>query len=82
MRFQFKIVHVPGKELNTADAFSRAPLNTDSDQDRSDQVDAYVDATLNSLPVTQKRLEEIRAKQEKDQVCIQLKSYCQQGHNN
>ena len=82
MRFQFKIVHVPGKELNTADALSRAPLNTVGDQDRSDQVDAYVDATVNGLPATQKRLEEIRAEQERDEVSIQLKAYCQHGHIN
>ena len=28
MRYEYKIVHVPGKELYTADAFSRAPLTT------------------------------------------------------
>lgn len=82
MRFQFKIVHVPGKDLNTADALSRAPLNTVGDQDRSDQVDAYMDATVNGLLAMQKRLEEIQAEQERDEVCIQHKAYCQHGHIN
>ena len=71
MRFHFQIIHVPGKELNTADTLSRAPLNSsnENDYERSKQVDAYVDAIVNNLPASEERLELILKEQEKDQVC-------------
>ena len=84
MRFHFRIVHVPGKELNTADTLSRAPLRTDneSDRDKSNQVDAYIEAIVNSLPATEERIETIRTEQEKDHVCKQIKHYCEAGSIN
>ena len=52
MRFHSKIIHVPGKELNTADTLSRAPLNSsnENDYERSQQVDAYVVARDSEQP--------------------------------
>ena len=58
MRFQYSIVHVPGKALITADALSRAPLTQASQADEQLSVDSdiYVTAILQNLPVTDKHL--------------------------
>ena len=78
MRFSFSINHVPGKNLAVADALSRAPLR-EEDPDLQDEADAFVRYTIQSLPATKSRLEEIRQKQRQDDVCRLLVKYCRQG---
>ena len=75
MRYDFSISHVPGKELITADALSRAPVSAGVN-DLDEEVSAYISFIVNSLPATEKRLTEIRLKQEEDEVCRQVKEYC------
>ena len=62
MCFDFTIIHIPGKELVTADTLSRAPvLNpTNDDQWKNRGTQEYVDAVYNSLPATEKRILEIK----------------------
>ena len=81
MRFSFQISHVPGKNLTIADALSRAPssASTSHDQLLQDEADAYIQSTLQSLPATEKRLEEIKRKQKEDEVCQQIVEYCKKG---
>lgn len=47
MRFDYSVMHVPGKDLNTADTLSRLPdLKTDSAAvDLQNEVEAFVDLT-------------------------------------
>ena len=81
MRFDLSISHVPGKQLLTADTLSEAPTSyTASTDDLSgDEVEAYVQMAVISLPPTEKRLEEVRLHQEKDCVCKQIVTYCREG---
>ena len=81
MRFQFSIVHVPGKELIAADTLSRAPLTqiSPADQQLIAESDIYIAAVLQNLPVTDKRLTEIKQAQEQDTVCEAVKQACMQG---
>ena len=81
MRFDYTIVHVPGKSLCTADALSRSPLEMTSHSDSSlqQEVDAYVNLIINNLPATDTRLKEIQSQQNEDPVCQKLKIYCQEG---
>ena len=81
MRFNFTISHVPGKYLSTADALSRAPISntTPRDQLTSEDVDAYIQMAVQSLPATESRLESVRSHQESDSVCKQDVSYCLNG---
>lgn len=78
MRFHYTISHIPGKELITADALSRAPVSAESCELES-EVSAYISFVVNTLPATEKRLMEIRMKQEQDEVCSQIKKYCDNG---
>ena len=75
MRFNYTVIHVPGKSLCTADALSRSPVNTGSHSDSKFQqeTDAYVNLLIQNLPVTDKRLTESARPSQK------LKKYCQDG---
>lgn len=53
MRFQYAISHIPGKELITADALSRAPVSEENVELES-EVSAYVSLVTNSLLATER----------------------------
>ena len=74
MRFNFTITHIPGKDLSTADALSRAPISspTSNQELSSDEVDAYIRVEIQSLPATELRLEVDRAHQGEDWICKQV----------
>ena len=81
MRFQYSIIHVPGKALLTADALLRAPLSQELPADQQLRIDSdiYVSAILQNLPVTDKRLTEIKKVQELDALCETVKQACMHG---
>ena len=84
MRFDFKIMDVPGKDLTVADTLSRAPtsISTKDDQLLQSEADVYVQAVILALPATEKRLNEIKEKQKEDQVCDQVMRYSGSGVKN
>ena len=79
MRYNFTISHIPGKELVVADTLSRAPSRkpADADEELQEEADAFVSIVVNSLPATEKRLDEIRQHQARDLLCQQLMIYYQ-----
>ena len=82
MRFNFTITHVPGKDLSTADALSRAPISspTFNQELSSDEVDAYIHVAIKVFQLyTESRLEAVRAHQGEDWICKQVAGYCQDG---
>ena len=81
MRFNFSIYHVPGKNLTIADTSSRAPCSSLIKDDNllQDETDAYIQVMIQTLPATENRLEEIKRRQEEDEVCKQIVKYCQKG---
>ena len=82
MRFSFTIVHVPGKELNTADTLSRSPVSEGEDSREEafrHEVKAYVNSVVKSLPATEERFQLIQDKQGKDPECHRLKEYREKG---
>ena len=81
MRFSFSICHVPGKQLSTADALSRAPIMTTNSSDDlfHDEVEAYIQVVMQNLPATEKRLAEIQVHQERDETCKMVRDFCKQG---
>ena len=78
MRFTYTISHVPGRNLTIADTLSRAPLE-DSDSTLQEEADAFVNFTIQSLPATEIRLQQIRQLQQQDEVCRSLTQYCHSG---
>ena len=81
MRFQFSIVHIPGKELTIADALSHCPIKqfSESDEQLQQDSDAYVNLVLNNLPTTDKCLRQLRKAQEDDDICRMLCRFCKEG---
>lgn len=82
LRFNFNIIHVPGKNLITADALSRAPLPTaatEAEQDLERECKAYLDSIVESLPATPTKLEQIKSAQTSDNTCKRLSRYIANG---
>jgi len=82
MRFDFVILHVPGKYLHTADALSRAPLKNSVDQidqEQTEDIEFHVRAVVSALPASSSRVEIYRVAQAEDTVCSDLIFYCTNG---
>ena len=79
MRYSYTISHVPGKQLTVADALSRAPICSSSDDNFSSEVEAYINLVVQSVPATATKLQAIRDAQAADEVCQKLFDYCRHG---
>jgi hypothetical protein len=83
MRFSLeKMTHVPGKQMYTSDALSRLlkPFTKpDCCTVPEDELNAFVETVIDSLPVSDKKLKEIIEAQEEDEVCKKVKQYCLEG---
>ena len=64
MSFDYSISHVPGKELYTTDALSRAPQQSDhNDEQRALNTEHHISAISQHLPTTAESLERFRQRQ-------------------
>ena len=84
MRFDFAIAHVPGKLMYTADSLSRSPQECKAQESKSwndlhDEVEAYVNAVLVTLPASDQRLDEIRSELKNDDTLKTVMQYVQNG---
>ena len=81
MRYNPTVVYVPGKDQVVADALSRAPTAGPDSLDVSflEELDEFAATTMSILPATTARQREIRAAQDDDSVCVEVKRYCEQG---
>jgi len=81
MRFCFKIVHVPGPALVTADALSRSPVDTPSAavEEKVELTDYFLCMDVNALPATQKILAGIKAELAEDPVFVTTMNYVKRG---
>lgn len=76
MGFSDTIIHVPGKELYTADTLSRAPVtNANFIEDLTGVVDVFANVVMQGLPATDSRIEEIRQHQLEDETCQEISKY-------
>ena len=78
MRYHFNISHVPGKNLVIENTLSRAPMPDRHllDQDFNAEVEAYVATIRQTLPASEQQLINIQQQQERDKICQQIATYC------
>ena len=79
LRYCYEIIHIPGKHLAIADALSRAPFETASNQELTEEVAAYVQLIVSSLPASDAKLAEIATNLTRDPACHFLIQYCTVG---
>ena len=62
LRYCFKALHVPGKDLLDADASSRALVchPTEAEELAEQDIAVFVNGVIRQLPATEKRFEEIK----------------------
>lgn len=77
-RYDFTIIHRPGKDIPVADTLSRKSL-PGQDDSLSEGMDMQVHMLYNNLPVSDTRLEEIKAETDKDIQLRQLKKSVRDG---
>ena len=69
MRLSYKVIHVPGKELFTADTLSRAPVTETTEYPLTDEVEAFVNVVTQGMPATDQRMEQLKKHHLEDEVC-------------
>lgn len=82
MRFKYKIIHVPGKQLVAADALSRAPLGPENNTERNTlerECQVYIDYVIEHIPATKTKLDQIKDMQNRDGTTRQLRAYTDKG---
>ena len=81
IHFNPEVIHVFGKQQLTTDALSRAPASIPSDEDISLLNDAAVMArqSLDVLPATSRKLQEIVIQQKSDPETRVVHDFCQRG---
>jgi transposase InsO family protein len=81
MRYSFSIRHVPGKDLHTADALSRAPpvSSNQPDGELTELTEVYVNSVLQTIPASDRRLQEIRTELQKDVTLKTVMHYVMNG---
>ena len=80
-RYSPKVIHIQGKQQITADALSRAPVDEpdSADIDFLNQVSAMAGQTIEILPASTRRLQEIKEAQMSDEILLRVRDYCSRG---
>lgn len=82
LRYKYNIMYVPGKQLVTADALSRAPSGPEKSTENEtleDECRVFVDLIVQQIPATKTKLKQIQEMQNEDLTCQQLRQYTQKG---
>ncbi|GFO21951.1 hypothetical protein PoB_004845600 [Plakobranchus ocellatus] len=81
MRFSPNVIHVSGKQQITADALSRAPASAPSEEDivLVNDADVMAKQTLDGLPASSRKLQDIIMQQKCDPEIVEVRNFCQRG---
>ena len=71
MKYHYAITHVPGKQLETANALSRATCSSPQapDQNLQEESNIYLNHVVSQMPTSPDKLEQITVHQQEDEVC-------------
>ena len=76
-RFDYSIVHVPGKLLYTADTLSRSPSTAEqSDSQLQEEAEEIMEVSVTHLPASAEKMQCYRKAQSEDMVCSAVRDYC------
>ena len=79
-RFDYRISHVPGKLLYTADTLSRAPCTSKENYAELQQdTESFIEITILNLTLTESRLQLYYSEQDEDELCHPIKTYSKKG---
>lgn len=79
MRFNMKAIHVPGKSLVVADTLSRNPVTESEGSDTEEDVQAYVEAVIQTRPVSEPKLNAIRESTSNDPIMRKIMRFIKEG---
>ena len=80
MRFDYSIIHIPGKLLYAAENLSHAPqTHSGEDLTHSAVTEAHISAVVSQLTASEDRLDIYRKAQADDPTRSQIMSYCSNG---
>ena len=80
-RFDYNIVHVPGKQLCTADTLSRSPTATSGPVSLTfqNELEGFIGALVATFPASSERIKVYEKAQKDDPICSNLITYCLEG---
>ena len=77
-RYDFSIIHRPGKDIPVADTLSRKSLH-DADNSLKEGMDVQVHMVYSNLPISDAKLDQIKTETDKDPQLIQLRKTITNG---
>ena len=81
-KYDYTVVHIPGKLLYAADALSRAPTSPATpmeDDSLQDDAELLASTVISSLPASKQRLAVYVSGQKSDSTLSRVRWYCQNG---
>ncbi|KAI5726039.1 hypothetical protein M8J77_023179 [Diaphorina citri] len=73
MRYNYKLVYVPGKHLLCADFLSRNPIKFDTNHELTEDTRVYVKLLIQTIPTTDENLKNLQRAQENDILLERLR---------
>lgn len=78
-KYDFEFQYVPGKQLDVADALSRAYLSEATPEIPDQDMVYHVHSVISRLPISAARLEQFQKESEKDQTLQEVREYIING---
>ena len=78
-KYDFELIYIPGKDMILSDTLSRASLPTTKQDLINEEITSYIHCVLKSIPIVDKKIEEIKVETEKDITIQKVMMYLRNG---